>query len=191
MLKYMLTTKCTRTCEYCITRNVVAEEELDLDKVESKLFDLYKAGHKDIMITGGEPSCAEKFKDKVYLCGRIFPNMYITTQNPKVLPMQLPYIKAVTFSLHDLDNIPRLGINQTVYGAILDKQYFKELPGILKDLRFSGLTINENQRGTEEFTEELENIKDFSIRVNKRGKCMNETILLPDLRVITDFSKYL
>ena len=79
-----------------------------------------------------------------------------------------------------------------VYLSILDFQYSK---GLLREAFckcYSGLTINEEQRAEMEFTGLKEGkIKGFSVKVNKRGHCMNETIILPNLKVIKNYKPYL
>ena len=60
MIKYMLTTKCTRKCPYCITRNIKTKEvecSLQLSKLFAKLKIKYP-NEKEIMLTGGEPTLA-------------------------------------------------------------------------------------------------------------------------------------
>lgn len=190
MLKYMLTNKCNRKCEYCITRNIHCEEELDLEKVQKILWKLRIEGQEDIMITGGEPSLSKQFETKLLIAGLIFFRVYITTQNKKLLKEKIDWIDAITFSLHGEEPI-KVEVDTPVYASILDSQYYRELPRKLKELGYSGLTINEEQRGKETFNEEIEQIENFSIRINRRGKCMNETIILPNLQVIKDFKPYL
>ena len=191
MLKYILTTRCNRSCPYCISRNVKAEEELDMGKVKKTLW-LMAGKHDSIMITGGEPTIAKLFDEKVKCAKEIFEKVYLTTQNKVFLDSE--FFEAITFSLHDTKEIPFVGTTtKPVYAAILDEQYDKRLPDFLKAIGYSGLTINEEQRGKNVFKQRLPRISDgkFSIRVNKRGLCMNEDIILPDLKVINDFKGYL
>jgi len=196
MLKYMLTTKCNRKCNYCITKNIVVEEETNLDNVKEVLWKVRLEGYKDIMITGGEPSLSELFYSKLQLIGTIFNNVYITTQNEMLLEDYLPFVKAISFSLHDSISqkvIPFLTYSATpVYACILEDYYYYRLPFLLKDLGYKGLTINEEQRKGRHFDEkQLPEIEDFSIRVNRKGKCMNEVIILPNLKIINNFTPYL
>jgi hypothetical protein len=188
MLKYMLTTRCNRNCDYCITRKVKCEEVTDLIAVERKLREL-RQEHEEIMLSGGEPTISKMFYEKEIMARKIFNKVFITSQNPNILKEKNRF-SAITFSLHDLRIYP-IENNATVYGSILDQQYSKDLPEKMKLAGYKGLTINEEQRGTKTFTEELPNISDFSIKINRRGKCIHDTILLPNLRVIEDFTPYL
>jgi hypothetical protein len=96
------------------------------------------------------------------------------------------------FSIHD-KNIPVVPkkLRTPVYAGILDTRYEKDLPKKLKENGFAGLTINENNWKDQEFTTEVPEIKDFSIRINRKGKCDNETMILPDLRVINTFDEFM
>ena len=215
MLKHMLTTKCNRKCSYCITRNVSAKQELDINKVETLYLNMYAAGHKDIMLTGGEPTLAEKFFALSLLAMDVFDNVHITTQNEKIfvfdglggLHSTIAFFDSVVVSLHDkplyesvmsaihphrdyTNDIPKF------YAAMLDEQYYSypEIVTHLIENGWDGLTINEEQREGEKWSDcEWMALlpPDFSFRVNRRGHCMDETIILPNLEVITDFRPYL
>ena len=188
MLKYMLTSYCPNSCKYCITRNVNIPETRKLNDVDEVLKRLrYK---KEIMITGGEPTMALDYVPKVALAIKWFDKVFITSMNPKVLKGDGIY-DAITFSLHNLNKIPKVKIRTPVYASILDHLYKPELINELKEKGYSGLTINENQWGNKEFKEELPIIDNFSIRVNKIGKCLDETIILPDLRVVDGFKEFM
>ena len=192
MLKFMLTTICNRDCPYCITKNVVSKEEMDMKKVRQVLSSL-RNKHSSIMITGGEPTMANLFKEKVLCAKKIFDEVYLTSQNIYVLkntPL-MDNFKAITFSLHDLKTIPKVENDVPVYASILDYQYHKDLSAKLRKLGYKGLTINENQRHKKAFTEKIPKLKNFSILINRVGKCLDEDIVLPNLEVINNFRKYL
>lgn len=197
MLKHMLTTACPRKCEYCITRNVHAREERDLGQIE-KVYRGLSQRHREIMLTGGEPTLVKNFRDTIGLAIHFFSKVYLTTQNPVMLKPGngARFFDAITFSIHD-EKIPTVEYptsGQTdlkVYAAILAKRYTSALPYDLKHAGYNGLTVNEDQRDTKSFEEWFPMIKDFSFRINRHGKCMNETIILPDLTVINNFTPYL
>lgn len=193
MLKWMLTSNCNRNCEYCIVRNIKEKETTDEFKVMKTLRALRRK-HSRIMLTGGEPSMAIQFYEKLSLARYIFPEVYITTQNPKVLYDWKCSVNAITFSLHDLKSIPHILLcspTSKIYASILDHQYSDSLARDLAFHNYSGLTINEEQRNGKEFKIKLPKIPDFSIRINHRGKCLDEDILLPNLKLINDFRPYL
>jgi organic radical activating enzyme len=197
VLKHILTNKCTRKCSYCITRNVHEEQETDLSRVEV-LYRSISNLHPDIMLTGGEPLLADHFCDIADLAGKNFNRVFLTTQNEMALYYSVCFkmFRAITFSIHDNPERYKVLNGATVYAAVMADKYFYELPYMLKDAGFAGLTINEDQRSQDRFNECLlmaePEIKDFSIRINRRGRCMNDTIMImPDLSIINDFSNYL
>ncbi|HEX2868647.1 MAG TPA: radical SAM protein [Ignavibacteriales bacterium] len=190
----MLTSRCNRKCEYCITRNIrVDSKGIEYAQIRRLYSDL-SLEHKEIMLTGGEPTLAPFLSIAVVTAKDFFEKVFITTQNPILLkPKHLGgMFNAITFSMHDKAALKEKVENgATVYASILDKFYKQDLPEKLKAQGFSGLTINEEQREGKEFTQKLPEIEGFSIKVNRKGKCMDETIILPDLRVITDFREFL
>lgn len=192
MLKHLLTSRCNRSCEYCISRNVT-QKEWFRPKQLLKIYDtFYRQGHREIMLTGGEPTLAKFFMSYVNMARQVFPSVFITTQNPWVIEAyQFEYrFKAVTFSIHDTV-IPEVKINLPVYASILDEMYHDGLIEELKRKRYAGLTINEEHRGTRVFSQEIASSENFSVRINRRGKCLDEPMILPDLTVITNFLNYL
>jgi MoaA/NifB/PqqE/SkfB family radical SAM enzyme len=192
MLKHLLTSECNRSCEYCISRNVTHQEWFR-PKMLLKIYDdFYKQGHREIMLTGGEPTMARFFLAYVNMARTVFPKVFITTQNEWVIQdyhMEDKF-NAVTFSIHD-EVIPEVRNNSIVYASILAERYRPILANRLKLLGYSGLTINEEHRGTDVFSQEVPEIENFSIRINRRGKCLDEPMILPDLTVITNFLNYL
>lgn len=198
MLKHMLTTQCPRNCEYCITRNVNIERYDGSRKTERVYKELKAQGHENIMLTGGEPTSAPNFYAKAIIAYKVFgtTHIHMTTQNIKMIDgthtVNDGMFQSIIYSLHDdlTNEVVRLK-KCKVYSAILDRQYTPDLPQRLKDHGFSGLTINEEQREGKSFTTELPEIEGFSIRINRLGHCLDETIILPDLTVITDFRPYL
>lgn len=158
-----------------------------------KIYDeFYQKGHREIMLTGGEPTMARFFLAYVNMARQVFPKVFITTQNEWVI--QDYHLEntfdAVTFSIHD-EVIPEVRNNSIVYASILADRYRPILASRLKLLGYSGLTINEEHRGTDVFSQEVPHVKNFSIRINRRGKCLDEEMILPDLTVITNFLNYL
>lgn len=195
MIKYMLTSKCNRNCEYCITKNIQKEECLDLVKIK-KTLNQFKG--QDIMLTGGEPTLAKQFLPRLELIKEIAGKVYITTQNKNMLRPEVnrrvkKYFDAITFSLHtEINQPPKVEVDVPVYASILAEQFYKRLPLKLKMLGYAGLTINEEQRTGTWFNEVIvEQFPKFSVKVNRKGHCMNEIIILPDLTIINDFTPYL
>jgi len=193
MLKHILTAKCNRKCGYCISRNVHQVEQHGIDNVVKVYMAFLKAGHKEIMLTGGEPSMANFFPMYISLARQIFDRVFITTQNTEIIQHRWyagKVFDAVTFSIHDAI-VPEVTNGATVYASILDARYKAGLAEELKAKGYSGLTINEEHRGTEVFNEELPTIDGFSIRINRRGKCLDEPMIMPDLTTIENFKEYL
>lgn len=197
MLKHMLTTKCPRSCEYCITRNVKAKEAVgpEADVATCELYEkLYREGHKEIMFTGGEPTSAKGFVYHVLNAKARFDRVHMTTQNEEILSSDAALMfDSIVFSLHDGYTGQKVTNGAKVYASILADQYSTKLVTSLMAAGFAGLAINEEQREGSPFDEYQlpRNLKTFSFKINRRGHCMNETIILPDLRVITDFTPYL
>ena len=197
MLKHMLTTRCPRRCKYCITRNIKADDCNHLGAITEVYKEMVAQGHTQIMFTGGEPTSTTDFAFKLDLAYKHFDEVHMTTQNRLMIDstyrvMNDKYFTSIVYSLHDGITDEQVYLRETpVYGAILADQWYPRLPYELEARGFSGLTINEEQRNGEPFKENLPKIKGFSIRINRVGHCVNETIILPNLQIITDFTPYL
>ena len=202
MIKYAITSACMNQCKYCIMRNVQRQEERDLGKVYWALSDA--TDHDStIMLTGGEPTISLQFEEKARIAADLFEEVYLTTANWRyVASIQTAnkYIDAITYTIHfpeDVYALSNSGLNvgrKPIYAAIVWPQLNEivERAGELAILGFSGLTINEDQRGTEAFDEDtLPDVPDFSYKINRRGHCLSETtIIFPDLDVETHFQKW-
>jgi len=199
MLKHMLTTDCPRRCEYCITKNVHSHQVTELERVERVYAGLVQAGYHELMLTGGEPTRAEKFNQIVQMASTLFDRVEITTQNPGILDSQIANLfDAIVFSLHDdrtADRIDPAKVSCPVYAAVLADKWNEEDMFMLKDRGFAGITINEEQRGTGIPLKDLPlkkyKLERFSIKLNHKGTCLDETIIMPNLDVITNYRKYL
>ena len=197
MLKHMLTTRCPRRCKYCITRNIKADDCNHLGAITEVYKEMISQGHTKIMLTGGEPTSANDYAFKVDLAYKWFDEVHMTTQNRLMINstyrvMNDKYFTSIVYSMHDGLTNEQVCLQQTpVYGAILDSQWYPRLPHELMTRGFAGLTINEEQREGKPFKVKLPKLKDFSIRINRIGHCMDETIILPNLQMITDFTPYL
>jgi hypothetical protein len=148
------------------------------------------------MLTGGEPTMVDNMDDIIMLANSFFKKLYITSQNPVVLTNSYyNQFDAVTFSIHDKDFRPlKVEVKVPVYASVMTKNYAPNLPRVLKHLGFAGLTVNEDQFSVEGpfQMDDLDSIpSDFSFRINRVGKCLEETIILPDLSIITSFGQYL
>lgn len=202
MLKYILTSECSKDCPYCITRNVKVKECSSMRKVEKLFKDLHKT-HKAIMFTGGEPTESKYFLQKVNIASQYFFETYLTSSSEKVIvrPHFKDVFNAITFSIHDVNKAKQFRVENKaiVYASIMADQYHYRLPFILKENGFAGLTVNEDHRKEYEYTDPdfilqaaLPIIPNFSMKINRKGTCINgETIILPDLHVVTSFEEYL
>lgn len=192
MLKHILTFACPRDCSYCITKNVKEKQEQDITKVE-KLYEEMRWQHQDIMLTGGEPTSAAFFDAIVDLANKYFVGVHITTQNREIFSEEsCGRFDSIVYSLHDIDKRPIVNkVGCKVYASILADQYSDALAKRLKKLGYDGMSINEEQRAGSFFDANLPNIPDFTFKVNRRGHCMDETIIMPDLSICNDFRKYL
>ncbi len=194
MLKHILTNKCNRSCGYCISRNVNQTEQFGMRTVVARYMEFWKKGHREIMLTGGEPSMAKFFIAYISYARQIFDKVFITTQNPMLIQSDHGWIDgktfdAITFSIHDAI-VPEVTNGATVYASVLDARYKPGLAEELKAKGYAGLTINEEHRGTEVFSEPLPELEGFSIRINRRGKCLDEPMIMPDLTTIENFKEY-
>lgn len=196
MLKHMLTTECPRRCSYCITRNINVEQNKSIFAMSFLYEKLQQLGHHSIMLTGGEPTCDPDFYMKAHIAKKIFEQVHVTTQNREMINgshyINERIFSSIMYSLHDGLTDEHVRMQKVrVYASILSKMYSPDLPAQLKERGFAGLTINEDQRETIPFTQDVPDIKDFSFKINRAGHCMTETIILPDLTIITDFTPYL
>ena len=183
-------------------RNVQRQEEHDLRRVGQVL---YEAREHDntMMLTGGEPTISLQFEEKAELAASIFNEVYLTTANWRYIASiqrANKHLDAITYTIHfpeDIYALSNSGLNvgdRPVDAAIVWPQLNEivERAGELAVLGFSGLTINEDQRGTAAFDEDdLPDVSDFSYKVNRRGHCLADTtIIFPDLTVETHFQKW-
>lgn len=197
MLKYILTTNCNCRCKYCITRNMVGIHETDaMTDILNTLRTMVKDGHTHIMLTGGEPTRHRQFFIILGAALCLFDGTHITTTNLDILRYPVgEYFTSITYSIHNLgQHIPHITISVPVYAAIMAQDYTPELPIELSRRGFSGLTINEDQRQNTHFDTDLpslHNDPEFTYKINRVGHCMDETFILPDLSICTNFRQWL
>ncbi len=171
MLKHIITTKCNKNCSYCITKNVKNKDfnfDNDCDKVMPLYHKLSKE-HKQIVITGGEPTEHNNWYAFLTYASMAFKEVCITTQNESVLSNSIVPLaaKSIVFSIHNQDFKKfKINIDIPVYAAILAEQYIPGMEKVLKKNGFSGLTINEEQRNGKSFTKKINPLKGFSIKSN-------------------------
>ena len=147
--------------------------------------------HKDIMLTGGEPFASQLYPHYKQLALKYFKGVHLTTSNLHCLQYdEMNYFKSITISLHNRRPL-KVYAQTVVYASIMSWEYFMELPRMLQKLGYAGLSINEEQRNGGEFNALMPDIEGFSIKINRRGHCMDSTIILPNLEVINDFTPYL
>ena len=194
MLKHIITKECNRKCSYCISKSITQEQLNSITRID-QAYNKCRQDNRSIMLTGGEPTMAYGFKSIVELAKSWFPDVYIVTQNPKALTDNFyRKFRAITFSMHDNKAKKLVVLNgTTVYASIMSHLYTPLLPGLLASNGFSGLTVNENQR---DISHAFDNsnmpfIPNFSIRVNRIGKCLDETFIMPDLSVVHGYKEYL
>lgn len=209
--KHMLTAECPLACPECITRNVKIEQDADVVRVGDAYLRMQDDGFTDIMITGGEPLAARNWREICWMAsnkmGGLF-NAHITTSQFRLLGMAslawldgMPKYAAnmfvdVTISLHGRLAVPvPVHVDVPVYAAIMLHEYNPRLPAKLAALGYSGLSINEDQRG--EPGGECGIIvtprvpPNFTFKVNRAGACMDRPIMLPDLTVVESFRSFL
>lgn len=198
MIKHIITTECQRSCSYCISKKINIEQ-IDYQGL-LRLPELYKGlsmQHDSIMITGGEPTQASHFDIYVTYARQYFKKVFITTQDEYLLSWKgsKHYFDAITFSWHDLKTWRYAVTNgAVVYASILSHLYSDWLVKTVKELGYSGLTINENHFTKEVFDEtQLSQIEGFSFKVNRRNECFNNgTIyIMPDLSIRKSFEEFL
>jgi len=203
MLKHILTYRCPRACDYCIARNVILSQVVHMKKLKELYVSMYREGHKAIMLTGGEPTIAEGFTSILAMAYAIFDEVYLTTADITWIDRQHArqrMIKAITFSAHDLRSFKHHRVwveaGTVVYASIMDHQYKDGLAQHLFQLGFAGLTINENHWGGHSFDANVLAgcaTERFSIRLNRRGSCINDgtKMIMPDLTLSNSFEQYM
>jgi hypothetical protein len=209
MLKHILTTACPRRCSYCLTRNVpVLDVVVSPKRIQERYRQLRDEGCQEIMLTGGEPTCHPIFPVVVQLAWSVFRKVHITTQNTALLDGSLPLsrrlLSSAVLSVHDLRALrevlsPDIVLPPfPVYVAVMASSCYDSLDTLAHQLHlrgYAGMTINEDQRGTGEEELSLAGLRApyvFSVRINRRGTCLDDTpILLPDLTLISSFRPYL
>jgi len=200
MLKHIITTKCPRGCEYCISKNLRVSSELSAHQAIDYWKKWLEACHlekgSDINLTGGEPGMHPEFDDFVFNACQYFVNVNVTTSLISLI--NFDYSHTTVFSLHgripsyDMVVVPGC----TVYASILSNEYYVGIVDDLADLGFRGLTINEDHRGGGVKISNLSLPKSpegFSIKCNYEGYCVNDDtpIMLPDGSIIKGFLPYL
>jgi len=154
------------------------------------------------MLTGGEPTVAKKFFYKLRLAGTVFDSMHITTQNKKWLvenDADTKLFDTIVFSRHGEDNIPDVSnVESTVYLSILEWEYDASVLEKAKRFGYAGVSIQENNFGSDGFEHELEaryfgEKLGLSIKVNREGHCIedNTPIMLPDYTIKTSFKEFM
>lgn len=203
MIKHMLTTACNRKCAYCISRNVHTKMNASLDATRHVYAKLAKKDLRGIMFTGGEPTLRKDWWVLATLASQYWSdNVHLTTSDPDVLDWSdaRATFRSISLSIHDPEileaiRLSHYGFHPEYYAYIMANQYSDELAMRILDVGFDGLTVSEDQRGTEVFDEtripRLNALTGGSVRVNRRTHCMDETIILPDLSIVTDFRPYL
>ena len=204
IFKHIITTDCPRRCSYCLVRDVPPADELvSFAALRARYLELREAGYQEVMLTGGEPTLHPFYPAIVRLAWSVFDAVHLTTQNEGVLAGRNVWsdtlLTSVVFSIHDhsvlrrlLDSVASLPFR--VYASVMASSYYSSLPAQLALCGFNGLSINEDARGTEVFDESRipSTCGEFSIRVNRRGRCLDDTlILLPDLTITKSFRPYL
>lgn len=203
MLKHLITSKCNRACDYCITRNVKEKQSTDLFALKQIYLSAYRAGHKSIMLTGGEPTLAPNFHATLFLAFTIFDEVYLTTNNINWVTKPNKFhclLHGITISAHDfkaswMDSLD-FSVSMDgppIYVSILDYQYVPGMEEWLWLNNFAGLTVGENHWGKNSFDESIlqQPSEAFSVRVTRKGCEIGSSMILPDLRVIADFSHYM
>lgn len=204
IFKHLITTDCPRSCSYCLTRNVpVVDGSVPLHEIRAKYWELFDKGYREVMLTGGEPTCHPLYSVIVKLAWSVFSRVHLTTQNEAVIAGRGGWsdrlLASMVFSIHDRAALRRLSKITNlwpfpVYASVMADFYCEELAELVRLLGFAGITVNENARGTEVFDESRlpASSETFSVRLNRRGHCLDDMLmLLPDLTTIKSFRSYL
>jgi hypothetical protein len=193
MIKHIITTDCPRSCPYCITKNLPA-----IEPCPGKIEEAYAAhqGEGELMLTGGEPTFRPDLLFAAFNAGRrYFESVHLTTASGRFLHhWTARFFDSIVYSHHDRPaaELPFVGPYVRAYLAILADQFSQDLVGMAHASGFSGLTINEEQRAGERFEAEvLSPCEDFTIKINRRGHCLDQKILLPDLTLVEDFRDFM
>jgi len=205
VLKYILTAKCYNDCPYCITSKLRDFRESDsLVRILSVLRSMRIDGHSAVMLTGGEPTLHPLFFMITGAARAIFDQVHLATSNSGILDSPAAgQFSSIVLSIHDsLYEIPSaLHCKTKVYGGVMAHRLQPALIDRLYSKGFSGLTINEDHRGggktlpgslVAQIDRDIKAMSErFSLKINRVGACMNETFIMPDLTIETDFTKYL
>lgn len=187
MIKHILTT----ACPYCITKNVPAIEPRPA-LIDETYAALAAQGESEIMLTGGEPTLDFELLTACLNAGRrYFQDVHLTTANPRFLGHWIAkFFDSIVYSHHDREPwaLPFVGPSVRAYLAVLADQFHQGLVAVAHASGFSGITVNEEQRAGERFEAEvLAPCPGFSIKINRRGHCLDQRILLPDLSIKENF----
>ena len=126
--------------------------------------------------------------------------VHLTTQNNRVVQVLdgvIDVVSDIVFSLHDLGDAEKLNMNDLfwekpnrskVYASIIADQYENDdILDVLSKADFDGLTINEEHRAGASFDRDIKVPNHFSLRINKRGSCMDDTFILPNGKITESF----
>lgn len=204
MIKHLITTDCTRSCEYCITRGLSVSEEQDLRKVQA-LYEKLRVNHDSITITGGEPTLNPRFYTYLTIAYGIFDNISVITASDEILSANhwTDLLHSITYSIHvcDIRDLMTKKVEHKVptYASVLSFNFFKYMSRgglhVLRENGYAGVSIREDIRnpGSLYIPDRTnacllkENTDDFSIRIVPAQECLRGTYILPDLRVVHDF----
>lgn len=132
MIKHIITTTCSRSCHYCITKNLPA--------IEALLDEAYAAqGETSLMLTGGEPTTEPDLLFAAFNAGRrYFEDVHLTTANGRFLHhWTAKFFDSIVYSHHDRPaaELPFVGPSVRSYLAILADQFSQDLVGRAHDQR--------------------------------------------------------
>jgi MoaA/NifB/PqqE/SkfB family radical SAM enzyme len=182
MIRHIITGDCPNNCsgyEYSPVR---------LAGIYERLKD-----HREITITGGEPTSHPYFIHIVKVANKYFDAVHLYTTNPLVLNDLGTdnLFTTVNLGIHGiLTDAHVVRIKTPVYAHVMSERYTRGLPLLLKMRKFTGLTIEMDKRRDDD-PPDIINITGFSVRINDNKACMEDTFIMPDMKIVNGFHNYL
>ena len=196
-IKHLLTKKCHVGCKYCLEKNVHTKDVTSIIKIADKYNELKADGYNIIDLTGGEATMHPNFLSVAILASEIFDEAHLYTAD------HLQYntgaaedlFTTVNYGWHrqvPTHDLPEVKIGIPVYAQTMHYHYKEYLPQVLKDKGFSGLSINTDKhyRGVA-FRPKIENLPNFSVRINDNDCYASGVLLMPNLKLVEDVGQYL
>ena len=198
--KHIISYACDKRCSYCINEILKHDEKQCKDEVQigQKYSELALDGYDHIMLSGGEPVLNKMFEKCLLKSYLYFEQVSIISAHKKTLSHEMiEYLATdVLFSFHAeyLSNVDELKveIDVPVYASMIVETYdilaerYVDVIRFFKELGYSGMTIRECYPDGKAFEGDIPEDPDFSVRIYKKERCVEDTLLLlPDLSTTT------